>query len=325
MIIVGDDNETRNFPVVNSFLILTCIAVFIWQIVSANQMGIAEHGVVPRRFLDHLAIVELGTLISAMFMHADFFHIIGNLWYLFIFGDNIEDHFGHFNYLAFYITCGIIGGLTEIAFNPTMSIPSVGASGAIAGVLGAYLVLFPQTGIKTWWGDDSLLFGFRTFMIPAWVAIGGWFVLQYIGLYFNIPGIGWHCHLGGFTAGMLTVFLFRLAGEHSEDGFGQTTFNESNAWFRVVFSLLLVGAFAVTVVAYVGGSLAPKMATAATAVAPASKPAPAPAVVSSKDPVKPQVAPAAHPKDRPAKQRHRRHHSAQPQKHAKVSNGFSAL
>lgn len=271
MLIVGDENETNNFPLVNWFLILSCVAVFIWQIVGVKEMGFVEHGVVPSRFLDHLALAELGTLITAMFMHGDLFHIIGNMWYLFIFGDNIEDHFGHFNYLAFYITCGIIGGLTEIAFNPTMSIPSVGASGAIAGVLGAYLVLYPQAGIKTWWGDDLILFGFRTLTIPAWFAIGGWFVLQYVFLMMDLPGVGWHCHIGGFTAGMLTVFLFNLAGERREENvFGSGPTNESSAWFRVVFSVLLVGAFAATAIAYVGGSLTGKTAHAVTK--PAAKP-----------------------------------------------------
>lgn len=291
MLIVGDENETRNFPLVNSFLILSCVAVFIWQIVSLKDMGFVQYGVVPSRFLDHLALAELATLITAVFMHGDLFHIIGNMWYLFIFGDNIEDHFGHFNYLAFYLTCGVVGGLTEIAFNPTMSIPSVGASGAIAGVLGAYIVLYPQAGIKTWWGGESILFGFRTFTIPAWLAIGGWFVMQYVFLLLELPGVGWHCHIGGFTAGMLTVFLFRLAGERSaENGFVTTSMSESNAWFRVVFSILLVGAFAVTAIAYVGGSYTSKKAPAITksveekaSARGTENQSPTPAIVSSRD------------------------------------------
>lgn len=329
MLIVGDENETKNFPLVNWLFIMSCVAVFIWQIIGVQEMGFVKYGVVPSRFLDHLALAELGTLITAMFMHGDLFHIIGNLWYLHIFGDNIEDHFGHLNYLAFYMTCGIIGGLTEIAFNPTMSIPSVGASGAIAGVLGAYIVLYPQAGIKTWWGDDSFFFMFRTFTIPAWFAIGGWFVLQYVFLSLGLPGVGWHCHIGGFTAGMLTVILFNLAGERAaEGGSGPAAISESNAWFRVVFSILLVGAFAATAIAYVGGSLTSKTTQAVAkpvAKAEGSTKAPqnqpiAPAVVSSQNQEK-ELQPAHKSKHKTrskSKPHSNKHHSGTP-RHNEVS------
>jgi membrane associated rhomboid family serine protease len=323
MLIVGDDNETRNFPFVNWLLILGCIAVFIWQVIGVNDLGLVQYGLVPRRFLDHLALAELGTLITAMFMHGDLFHIIGNLWYLFIFGDNIEDHFGHFNYLAFYLTCGVIGGLTEIVFNPTMSAPMIGASGAIAGVLGAYLVLYPQVAVKTWWGDDSIFFLFRTFNIPAWFAIGGWFVLQYVFLMMGLPGIAWHCHIGGFAAGVLTVFLFNLAGERGQDnGFGSAAINESNAWFRVVFSLLLIGAFAATAIAYVGGAFTSKPAQAIAK--PAAKPgATAKATQNQNQHAAPSVV-SSHTKELGTVPAHKHWHKAKPKRRSQPKKQQSA-
>ncbi len=218
MLIVGDDNETRRFPIVNITVIAICTLITIWTYVSLNaETVIKMHGCVPARFFSHQNMSEYLTLISSMFLHAGFIHLVGNMWYLYIFGDNIEDHFGHFNYAAFYVTCGIVSGLAQMGSEPGSLLPSVGASGAIAGVLGAYLVLYPHARVKTWWGDDSLFFAFRSYMVPSWIVIGGWFALQYICMNAKIPGIGWHAHIFGFLTGIVIVGVYRICGEKCSD------------------------------------------------------------------------------------------------------------
>ena len=134
MLPIGDDNDTMGFPVVNTLLICATVGVFAWQICSSSFLPL-EHAMVPARFLDHFEWSQVGTILSSVFLHADFFHILGNMWFLFIFGDNIEDHFGHWNYLFFYLACGMLGGLVYVAGNPDSMIPAIGASGAISGVL----------------------------------------------------------------------------------------------------------------------------------------------------------------------------------------------
>lgn len=219
MLIVGDDNETRSFPIVNVSVIAACSLIAIWTFcggVDAEGV-IKNYGTVPARFFTHQNMTEYFTIISSTFIHGGFLHLIGNMWYLYIFGDNIEDHFGHFNYFCFYMTCGIVAGLAQMGAEPTSWIPCVGASGAIAGVLGAYLVLYPHAKVKTWWGDDSLIFAFRSYMVPAWFIIGGWFVLQYICMNAKIPGIGWHAHIFGFLTGIAIVAIYRMCGEKCAD------------------------------------------------------------------------------------------------------------
>lgn len=214
MILLGDDLEVNCKPVVTNSIILLCCLVLMIEYFGAVNMDwfLFQHGFVSLRFTSHFGLEQLSTMISSIFLHADFFHLLGNMWILFIFGDNVEEHFGHINYLVFFIACGIAGCLVHLLCNPTMTIPAVGASGAIAGVLGAYLLLHPYAKIKTWLGDDIIFFGFRTYTLPAWMVILGWFVLQYFMLYLGVEGVGWQCHIGGFTAGMLIVMFFHMFG-----------------------------------------------------------------------------------------------------------------
>lgn len=227
MLILGDENDTSIVPVVNLGLIFVCICAFIYEVSCSGSAGLAafghpggnleslitEHGLVPNRFVQEFGWREASTLITNVFLHGSVLHLIGNMWFLYIFGDNIEEHFGSFFYLLFFIACGVMGDLLTIYTSPLSTTPSIGASGAIAGVLGAYLILHPTAGIKTWFGDDSIFFAFRTYLIPAWVVIGGWFVLQYFCLYLDIPGIGWYAHIGGFTAGLIFTLIFRAKKE----------------------------------------------------------------------------------------------------------------
>jgi membrane associated rhomboid family serine protease len=256
MLIVGDDNETRSFPIVNVSVIAACTLIAVWTFGSGvdAESVIKSYGSVPARFFTHQNMTEYFTIISSTFLHGGYLHLIGNMWYLYIFGDNIEDHFGHFNYACFYMTCGIVAGLAQMGAEPTSWIPSIGASGAIAGVLGAYLVLYPHARVKTWWGDDSLIFAFRSYMIPAWIIIGGWFVLQYICMNAKVPGIGWQAHIFGFLTGIAIVAIYRMCGEkcadndsHVHQGYahafaGSTHQQNGSAMTKGVVVLLLTGA-----------------------------------------------------------------------------------
>ncbi|MBZ0187225.1 MAG: rhomboid family intramembrane serine protease [Candidatus Obscuribacterales bacterium] len=221
MIIIGDENDTRSFPLVNfTIIILAIVAFFVQFMYHGFDSNLFQYGLVPGRFLNHLDSTQLLTLMTSMFMHAGIMHIVGNLWFLYIFGDNVEEHFGHLNYLVFYLTCGIIGSLTYIGAHQASMEPAMGASGAISGVLGAYLLLFPEAKIKIWFGDYSVFLIGRTFKLPAWTLIGFWIVLQYVYLSLDVGTTAWHAHIGGFAAGLVIVMLFRLCGEagpHSQE------------------------------------------------------------------------------------------------------------
>lgn len=156
-------------------------------------------------FMEH--VPEQFRLLTYMFMHGSVWHLLGNMVFLFVFGDNIEDAMGHISYLLFYLLCGIAAGLTQIALNPTSTIPMIGASGAIS-VMGAYIVLFPR-------GNVRALFGYYVTLVPAWVMIGIWFAVQLfsgvmsLGLAADTGGVAFWAHVGGFAAGVILVFLFR--------------------------------------------------------------------------------------------------------------------
>jgi membrane associated rhomboid family serine protease len=145
-----------------------------------------------------------------MFVHGGWMHIIGNMAFLLIFGDNIEDATGHVSYLLFYLLCGIIAGLTQTFLNPASGIPMIGASGAISGVLGAYIVLFPQGKVRA-----LVFFGFiGQVLLPAWVMLGLWFLLQLVSGVTSlgaadVGGVAFWAHVGGFVAGALLIWLFR--------------------------------------------------------------------------------------------------------------------
>ena len=217
---IGDDNtQRRTIPFVNYALIAINVAVFLYQI--ANPEFTLGYSVVPAEITqgrDIVGTVQRGlrlapspspiylTLLSSMFMHGGFLHIGGNMLYLWIFGDNVEDRMGHLKYLIFYLLCGVLASATHIFFSPNSLIPSLGASGAIAGVLGAYLILFPRQGVRI------IQFGFIT-EVPAVIVIGFWGLLQFVSGFGSLGreggGVAYMAHIGGFVAGVLLVFLFR--------------------------------------------------------------------------------------------------------------------
>ena len=204
---VGDDNSARrSFPLVTVLLILANIVFFVAEL-ALGEAFIVQWSFVPRRFLAD-PTGDLATLFTSMFMHAGWLHIAGNLLYLWIFGDNVEDRFGRGQFLVFYLVCGLAATFAQMAFNMQSDIPNLGASGAIAGVLGAYILMFPKARVK-------VLLGTRSVQLSALVVLGLWIVLQFLSGVGSIMsptdqgGVAYMAHIGGFVAGFLLAFLFR--------------------------------------------------------------------------------------------------------------------
>jgi membrane associated rhomboid family serine protease len=179
---------------------------------------IYSHSVIPFRFLTVFGEEpsEFLTLFTAMFLHAGWLHVIGNLLYLYIFGDNVEDVLGHGRFLVFYLLCGLISFLVQILFHPQSMVPNIGASGAIAGVLGAYLILFPRARIITLL---PLFVFFTVVEIPAYFFLGIWFLIQFLSGAAMIGratatsgGVAWWAHIGGFVSGVLLLMVFAPRG-----------------------------------------------------------------------------------------------------------------
>src|SRR6201997_1414524 len=184
MIPLRDDQPTFSFPFINYFLIVVNVLVFVWELSVSHRalsLFMLQFGVVPHHTLAVLtghspapAATVILPLFTSMFLHASFLHVAGNMLFLWIFGDNVEDYLGHFKYLVFYLASGVAASFTHIVLNAGSRIPSVGASGAIAGVLGAYFVLYPRSRVLTWL--PPIFF----FHLPAWIVLGYWFVLQFL-------------------------------------------------------------------------------------------------------------------------------------------------
>jgi membrane associated rhomboid family serine protease len=210
-----DLNPHRRFPVVNTLLIAFNLAVFVYELMlppHAYKVFLTVNATVPARipawFAGHLGFeAAFLPLITSMFLHSGFVHILGNMLFLWIFGHNVEDYFGHGGYLLFYFLCGIAAGLLHIAFNWGSTIPALGASGAISGVMGAYAVLYPRARILT------LVFIFLV-PIPAVIILGSWFLLQFLEGIGSLGvatsgGVAWWAHIGGFLFGLLLTLAIR--------------------------------------------------------------------------------------------------------------------
>ena len=220
-----DENPTTRFPWVTISLIAVNTAVFFLPAAAPNGLDLAalRFGAVPyaithfRSLPEPAAFPPLLTLLTSMFLHASLLHLLGNMLYLWIFGNNIEDRLGPVRFTLFYLVCGVAAALTHILFQPGSRIPMVGASGAIAGVLGAYWALFPRARVKTF---IFLIFYIDVVPIPAGIVLGLWFLLQILNVGLG-GGVAWFAHIGGFLAGIL---LIRLA---LGKGFRRTTRQES--------------------------------------------------------------------------------------------------
>jgi membrane associated rhomboid family serine protease len=207
MLPIGDDNRgERTFPIVTYALIALNVLFFFVEL-SGGDAFVKEWALVPSRFLANPA-ADAPTLFTSMFMHAGWMHLGGNMLYLWIFGDNVEDRFGHGTFLLFYLLCGLAATFAQLLFGPGSNVPNLGASGAIAGVLGSYLMLFPN-------GRVRVLQGQQVVQMPAIAVLGFWIVLQLfsgIGSIANTAetgGVAYMAHIGGFVAGCVLTLALR--------------------------------------------------------------------------------------------------------------------
>jgi membrane associated rhomboid family serine protease len=219
MLPLRDDQPRYSTPWVNYFLIGLNLVIFLFEATldrRSLELLIRQFGVVPSHwalFLEGSQRYPLPAVVlpffTSMFLHGSWMHVIGNMWFLYIFGDNVEDYLGHFKYLVFYLLAGLIAMSTQVLVSLHSSVPTVGASGAIAGVLGAYFDLYPKARELTW----CLVF---VLWVPAWIILGYWFALQFLSGTAtliavqgqNIGGVAFWAHVGGFVSGALMVKLF---------------------------------------------------------------------------------------------------------------------
>lgn len=215
MIPLKDDNPTRTFPIINCLLIAVNVVVFFYEPALASRAGRAfmmVYGTVPARIPSFLAghtsaQLALYPLFTSMFLHGGLLHLLGNMLFLYVFGDNVEDAFGHFGYLAFYLFCGIGSGLVHVLFNLHSTVPAIGASGAISGVMGAYAVLYPRAKVL-------MLFLIFLVPIPAVLVLGYWFVLQFLAGMDQLGGsamggVAFWAHIGGFLIGLVVGLVVK--------------------------------------------------------------------------------------------------------------------
>jgi membrane associated rhomboid family serine protease len=214
MIPIRDANPSAGTPVINYLIITACAVVFFYEAHLGRKLQhfLLYYGLVPVRYSNpqvaaHFTLTEqLLPFVASMFLHGGWLHLIGNMWVLYIFGDNIETYLGHVRYLVFYLLCGLSAAVIHLATNFTSHLPTVGASGAIAGVMGAYFLLYPRARILTL---VPIFFFFTLIEIPAYLFLGFWFLLQFfsgalglLGGEGNVGGIAWWAHIGGFVAGI---------------------------------------------------------------------------------------------------------------------------
>ncbi len=215
MIPIRDENPVASPPVVTRGLIALNVAVFLYELLQGPGLGafIGRWAMIPARVTLAIGHGEepVGgpalTFLTSMFLHGGWMHLIGNMWYLWIFGDNVEDRLGKLRFLVFYLLAGLVASGVEYTFHADSSAPTLGASGAIAGVLGAYALLFPGARVLT------LMPFFQIWSLPALLVLGLWFVLQFFSGWLSLAvsvsgGIAWWAHIAGFAFGLLTVKLF---------------------------------------------------------------------------------------------------------------------
>jgi membrane associated rhomboid family serine protease len=222
MLPIRDDQPRFSTPYITYFLIALNLLIFFfeWTLEVSNPAGLKilvnQFAVVPA----HLSAFLSGSprypflavalpFLTSMFLHGSWMHVIGNMWFLYIFGDNVEDYLGHFTYLVFYLLAGLIAMAAQVLIDPSSQVPTLGASGAIAGVLGAYFVEYPRARVLTW-------FFVFVLYLPAWIILGYWFVLQFLSgaatsLAYegrSMGGVAFWAHVGGFIAGVVMIKLF---------------------------------------------------------------------------------------------------------------------
>lgn len=220
MIPLKDKNPTHRVPVVNIALIVANTAIFLYEVSLGPRIEqfFLTFGVVPSDIVESFTsgrfrIGAVSPFFTSMFLHGGWLHLAGNMLYLWVFGDNVEDKLGHGRYLVFYVVCGLAASLLHVFIAPSSSMPTVGASGAISGILGAYLLMFPRARVVT---VIPIFFFLQVAELPALVVLGFWFVMQFfsglISLGYETGGMGgvaWWAHVGGFVAGLILILPFR--------------------------------------------------------------------------------------------------------------------
>ncbi|HEX2966291.1 MAG TPA: rhomboid family intramembrane serine protease [Syntrophorhabdaceae bacterium] len=216
MIPLKDNIPTRTLPIIAIGLIFVNISTFLWQrfglMPAASELVYKYYGFVPRELMSSLSDewtllpYNIMTLFTSMFLHGGFLHLGGNMLYLWIFGNNVEDSFGHFRFIIFYLLSGVVAAGFQLFHNPLSSIPMIGASGAISGVLGAYLVLYPYARVKTLL---IIIIFIKIIDLPAVLLLTIWFFMQVL-YSANMNGVAWYAHIGGFLFGLITAKLFAM-------------------------------------------------------------------------------------------------------------------
>ena len=215
MIPLRDVIPSRTTPVVTVTIIALNAAAWLYELAVPRDMlpiFLQVYGVVP-------ADLRPASLFTSMFLHGGWSHIIGNMWYLWIFGDNVEDRLGHGRFFVFYLLCGIVSAMGQVLMDPTSSLPTIGASGAIAGVMGAYFVLYPRSRVLTL---IPLIIIWEVIELPAIFLLGFWFLMQLVSAgtvatTANSGGVAFAAHIVGFVAGLVGVFVFRKPEPHTWD------------------------------------------------------------------------------------------------------------
>jgi membrane associated rhomboid family serine protease len=218
MIPIRDDVATRRFAVVTLVLIVLNVLAFVYELMLPSPEHVkaffADFALIPADVVHAPSANTYGTVFTSMFLHGGWMHIIGNMLYLWIFGNNVEDSVGHFKFIVFYLLCGIAAAATQVAISPDSTVPMIGASGAVSGVLGAYLLLFPHARVLIL---VPLWIFLRFFYVPAWLMLILWFALQLVSGWASLGadqagGVAFWAHVGGFVAGLLLIVPFKKRG-----------------------------------------------------------------------------------------------------------------
>ena len=217
MIPLKDDNPTQTLPLITIGLVTINILVYIYQLTLSSEgleTFLFRYGAIPGRLIHPLEVdpafsqtIPFGlTIFSSMFLHGGMFHLLGNMLYLWIFGNNVEDSLGHVKYIIFYLISGFFASFIHTLSDLNSSVPMIGASGAIAGVLGAYLVLFPRANVSTLF---IFIIFFKIIKVPAVLILGLWFLLQLLNAGSGGGSVAWYAHVGGFLSGVVLIQIFK--------------------------------------------------------------------------------------------------------------------
>ncbi|MGB1960758.1 MAG: rhomboid family intramembrane serine protease, partial [Candidatus Puniceispirillaceae bacterium] len=214
-----DNNPTSRTPVISYLILVACIMVFLWQLKLSGyeeRTAFLQFGIIPSVLLGNenlpasLAVVpNWATIFTSMFLHGGFMHLAGNMLYLWIFSDNVEDAMGPFRFIGFYALCGVGAGLSQAVIDPSSNIPIIGASGGIAGILGAYILLHPRATVRVFM---LILVFVRIISLPAWLVLGVWIAGQFVAAPAGLSdggGVAYFAHIGGFVTGMILIPFFK--------------------------------------------------------------------------------------------------------------------